>query len=76
MGWTSISTLLGFLDGSVVKNPPAMQEKQEVQVRSLGWEDPLEEGMATHSRFLAWRMPWTEEPGGLQSIVSQRITHD
>ena len=75
MGWTSISTLLGFLDGSVVKNPPAMQEKQEVQVRSLGWEDPLEEGMATHSRFLAWRMPWTEEPGGLQSIVSQRIRH-
>ena len=76
MGWTSISTLLGFLDGSVVKNPPAMQEKQEVQVRSLGWEDPLEEGMATHSSILAWRMPWTEEPGGLQSIVSQRITHD
>ena len=76
MGWTSISTLLGFLDGSVVKNPPAMQEKQEVQVRSLGWEDPLEEGMATHSRFLAWRMPWTEEPGGLQSIVSRRVGHD
>ena len=76
MGWTSISTLLGFLDGSVVKNPPAMQEKQEVQVRSLGREGPLEEGMATHSSILAWRMPWTEEPGGLQSIVSQRITHD
>ena len=50
-----------------VKNPPAMQE---TQVQSLGWEDPLEEGMATHSSILAWRIPWTEEPGGLQSIVN------
>ena len=48
----------------VVKNPPAMQE---TRVPFLGWEDPLEEGMATHSRILAWRIPWTEEPGGLQS---------
>ena len=48
-----------------VKNPPAMQEMQEVQVRSLGPEDPLEKGMATHSSVLAWRLPWTEEPGGL-----------
>ena len=46
------------------KNPPAMQE---TQVPSLGWEDPLEEGLATHSHILAWRGPWTEEPGGLQS---------
>ena len=45
-----------------VKNPPAMQE---TQVLSLGWEDPLEKGMATHSNILAWRIPWTEEPGGL-----------
>ena len=45
-------------------------------VQSLGWENPLEEGMATHSGILAWRMPWTEEPGGLQSIVSQRVGHD
>ena len=45
-----------------VKNPPAMQE---TGVRSLGWEDPLEKGMATHSSILAWRIPWTEEPGGL-----------
>ena len=45
-------------------------------VPSLGWENPLEEGMATHSGILAWRMPWTEEPGGLQSIVSQRVGHD
>ena len=43
---------------------------------SLGWEDPLEEGMATHSSILAWRIPWTEDPGGLQSIGSQRVGHD
>ena len=49
---------------------------QETQVRSLGREDPLEEGMATHSRILAWRNPWTEGPGGLQSIRSQRVGHD
>ena len=49
----------------MVKNPPAMQESQEMQVRSLDWEDPLEEGMTTHSRILAWRIPGTEEPGGL-----------
>ena len=41
-----------------------------------GWEDPLEEGMATHSRILAWRTPWTEEPGGLQSMWSRRVGHD
>ena len=51
----------------MVKNLPAIQE---TQVR--GWEDPLEKGMATHSRMLAWRIPWTEEPGGLQSMGSQR----
>ena len=48
-----------------VKNPPAMLETQESQVQSLGWEDPIEEGMAIHSSILAWRIPWTEEPGGL-----------
>ena len=47
-----------------------------MRVRSLGWEDPLEEGMATYSNILAWRIPWTEEPGGLQSIGLQRIGHD
>ena len=57
----------------VVKNLPAMQE---TQVQSLGWEDPLEKGMATHSRILAWRIPWTEEAGGLQSMVSQRVEHN
>ena len=53
-----------------VKNPPAMQE---TSVRSLGWEDLLEEGMATHSSILAWRIPWTEKPRGLQSMGSQRV---
>ena len=52
----------------MVKNLFAMQESQESQVRSLCWEDPLEEGMATHSSTLAWRIPWTEKPGGLQSM--------
>ena len=63
----------GFPGSSVVKNLPAMQE---TQVLSLGWIDILEEGMASHSSTLAWRIPWTEEPGGLQFIGSQRIRHD
>ena len=49
---------------------------QETQVQSLGWEDILEKGMATHSSILAWRIPWTEEPGGLQSMGSQKVGHD
>ena len=49
---------------------------QEMWIRSLGWEDRLEKGMATHPSVLAWRIPWTEEPGGLQSIGSQRVRHD
>ena len=53
-----------------------MQETQETRVRSLGGEDPLEEGMAAHSSLLAWRIPWTEEPGRLQSTGSQRVRHD
>ena len=57
-----------------VKNLPAMQQMPEMRVQSLSWEDPLEEEMATHSSFLAWRMPWTEEPGGLQSLGSQSRT--
>ena len=56
-----------------VKNPSAMWE---ALVRSLGWEDPLEKGMATHSSILAWRIPWTEKPGGLQSMGSQRVRHN
>ena len=54
-----------------VKNLPAMQE---TQVQSLGWEDPLEKGIATHSSILVWRIPWTEEPGGFQGL--QRVRHD
>jgi len=65
-----------FPNGSVVKNLPAIQEAQETGVQSLGEEDPLKEGMATHSRILAWRIPWTEEPGRLQSMGSQRVDHD
>ena len=49
---------------------------QEMRIQSLGQEDPLKEGMATHSSILAWRIPWTEEPGGVQSRVSQRVSHD
>ena len=56
-----------------VKNLPAVQE---TWVPSLGWEDPLEKEMATHSSILAWKIPWTEEPGGLQSMGSQRVGHD
>ena len=54
----------------MVKNPPV---KQEMQVRSLGLEDPLKKGMGTHSSILAWEIPWTEEPGGLHSMGSQEL---
>ena len=56
-----------------IKNLPAMQE---TQVQFLGWEDPLEEGMVTHSSVLAWRILWTEEPGRLESMGSQTVEHD
>ena len=61
----------GFDDGSVVKNMPVMQE---TQIQSLGWEYPLEKGMATHSSILAWRTLWTEGLGGLDSTGSQRVS--
>ena len=64
---------MGFPGGSIVKNLPVMQE---TWVQSLDREDPLEEGMATHSSILAWRILQTEEPGGLQSIGLQRVGHD
>ena len=80
-----ISTLYvikGFPSGSAVKNRPAMQKPQQMHVQSLRWDDPLEEGMATHSilekematyfSILAWEISWTEEPGGLQSMGSQK----
>ena len=56
--------------------PGGSDGKESTWARSLGWEDPLEEGMATHSSILAWRIPWTEKPGGLQSMGSQRVRHD
>ena len=78
MYWPALG-FLAFPQGSAVKNPPAMQEPlQEKQVWPLGWKDRLEEGMATHSSILAWRIPWTEEPGGLlcETTGSQRVRHD
>ena len=64
---------MGFPSGPVLKNLPA---KQERQVQSLGGEDPLEKAMATLSSILAWKIPWTKEPGGLQSMGSQRVKND
>ena len=63
----------GFPGGSAVKNPPVMEE---TWVQSLGREDPLEKGMATHSSILTWEIPWTEEPDGLQSTGSQRVRYN
>ena len=63
----------GFPGGSVVKNLSAMGK---TRLQSLGWESPLEKGMATHSSILAWRIPWTEEPGGPQSMGLQTVRHD
>ena len=60
----------------MAKNRPAKQEIQEMWVRSLHEENLLEEGMATHSSILAWKIPWAEEPGGLQSLGLQRVGHD
>ena len=67
VNWYRHCVKWNFLSGSVVETPPAMHEPQETQVGSLGLEDPLQEGMATHSSTLAWRIAWTEEPGSLQS---------
>ena len=64
---------MGFSVAEMVKNLPAMQE---TRIRSLSREDPLEKGMVTHSSMLAWRIPWTQETGGLQSMESQRLRHD
>ena len=67
------SQLKAFLVAQRIKRLPA---KQETRVQSLGWEDPLEKEMATHSSILAWRIPWTEEPGGLQSTGLQSVGQD
>ena len=66
-------SIKSFPGGSDSKNLPAMWE---TWIQSLGWEDSLEKGMATHSSILAWRILWTEEPGRLQSMGSQRVEHD
>ena len=66
---------VGFQGGSMVKNPPVRQEAQERQLRSLGREGALEEGVEAHSGVLAWRTPWTEEPGGLQPMRAQTVRH-
>ena len=60
----------------MVKNPPAMQEMEERRFQSLGWEDPLEYEVVTHSCIFAWSIPWTEETGRLQSMGFQRVGHD
>ena len=62
--------------GSAGRELPARQETQKIHCPSLGWEDPLEEEMGAHSSVPAWRIPWTEEPGGPQSTGSQRVGHD
>ena len=68
-----LSLAWASLVAQTVKNLPAMQK---TRVQSLGWEDPLEKGMATHSSILVWRIPWTEEPGGLQYKELQRVRHN
>ena len=70
------SSSVGLPVWLIGKNPRAIQEMQESQVRSRGQEDSLEEGRVTHSSILAWITPWTEEPGGLQSMGSQRAGHN
>ena len=69
----AVRFIKGLPSGSVVKYLPTVQEPQEMWVRSLGREDSLDKGTATHSSILAWEIPWTEEPGGLQSVGLQRI---
>ena len=70
--WKSLEPIWAFLVGQMVKNLPVVKE---MQVQSLAWEDSLEKGMAAHSSILARRIPWTEEPGGLQSMGSPGVRH-
>ena len=67
---------MGFPVGASGKEPTCQCRRHETQLRSLGWEDPLEEGMAIRSSILAWKIPWTEEPDRLQSMGSHRVGHD
>ena len=66
----------GGFPGGASGQEPTCQCRRQKRVLSVGWEDPLEEVMATHSSILAWKIPWTKEPGGLESIGSQRVGHD
>ena len=68
--------LRGFPGGASSKEPVCQCRRHKTQVQSLNWEDPLEESMATHSSIVAWRIPWSEEPGGLWSMPSQRVRHN
>ena len=72
----SFANLLLRTLAQAVNSSTAMQETEETQIKSLGWEDPREEEMATHSNILAWRTPWTEESGRLQAMDSQRVRHN
>ena len=74
--YTKVKKPGGFPGGTVVKNPPASAGDARDAVRSLGQEDPLEKETAAHCSILAWGISWTEEPGGLQSMGSQRVRHD
>ena len=65
-----------LIDWRHIKTGKNLSATRETWVWSLGWEDPLEKGMATHSSFLAWKIPWSEEPGGLPSMGSHRVGHD
>ena len=83
LSWRSVcvqSAFPGFMSSSstslVDQTVKCLPAKQETGVRSLGWEDPLEKEMATHSSTLAWKIPWTKEPGRLQPMGSQRVGHD
>ena len=67
---------VGIINSAAVKNLPPVQELQEIPLQSLGREDPLEEGRTAHSSILAWRIPWPEAPGGLQSMGWQRVGQD
>jgi len=71
-----VSIPLGFSSGASGKEATFQYRRHKRCVQSLGLEDPLEEGLATYSSILAWRIPWTEGPGGIQSIGSQRVRHD
>ena len=79
--WTSTSDLMEgqrsqFSPNAIAKTVKYLPTMQEIWVRSLSWEDPLEKGMATQSSTFAWRIPWTKEPGGLRSMRSKRVRHD